>query len=190
MGGQGLVAPVTLAGARAILANYSAVNNTANTRESDALLGTYETQSSFALDSALYQVEKAEKTGPYPAFEPTRAKFYIPLEKAAYPHWFAAQVTNVTLGATRKVIGTEYLVFRQAAAGTPWKDVVEPYVPKGETASQIALDAKGYATAIGWEAGGLAVTPTQIASVTTQSLDGAGPVRNPGNLADFKDAAF
>jgi hypothetical protein len=186
--GAGQSAPVTLAGAMAILANYTSVNNTANTQESDTLLGTYETQSSFALDAAFYQEEKAERSKPYPAVTPTQDKFYIPLEGAAYPHWFVAQVTNVALTA-RTVIGTEYLVFLQAAAGAAWKDVIEPYVPEGGTAPRIALDAKGYATTVQPSAGGYAVAPGQIAAVTAESLDGTGAVRNPGNLADFLDEA-
>jgi hypothetical protein len=190
-GGQGLLPPVTLTAAQAILASYTAVNNTANARESDAALGTYETGSSFALDSGIYRVEMADNRGPYPAFAPARTRFYIPLEKAAaYPHWFATQVTNVTLAAAHRVTDREYLVFLQAAPGAPWKDAFEPYLTSADGAPQVALSPQGYATAVGQDAENLAVPAASMTSVTAASLDGTGPVRNPGNLADFAGKAF
>ena len=182
--------PITQGGAQALLASYTATNNTANTWMSDALLRTYETGSSYALDVGSYREQKAEKLGPYPAFGPIQTRFYIPLEPAAYPHWFAVQVTNAIFAKHRQPANVEYLVFTQAAPGAPWLDAAEPYVPHGGTTPEIALGADGFATAVTSGTTGLAVAPSHIALVTAESLDGDGPVPNPGSLADFEDAAY
>jgi hypothetical protein len=182
--------PVSMAGAKAVLAGYATANNRSNAKMSDSLLGTYESGSSYALDAGFYRAERGAKSAPYPAFTPAQAQFYIPREAAAYPHWFAALATNVGLAKGSRDLGIEYLVFTQAAPGAPWKDADEPYVPKGGAAATIALDADGLATAVAPGASGLALTPATISTVTARSLDGAGPVTNPGNLADFEDQAF
>lgn len=63
------------------------------------------------------------RLGPYPAFGPLRARFYIPREPGAYPHWFAVQVTNAVFaepGKPREPAGVEYLVFTKSAPGARW----------------------------------------------------------------------
>ena len=182
--------PISIAGAKAVLAGYTTANDRSNAKRSDRLLAAFESGSSYALDAGFYRAEQAEKAAPNPAFTQTRAQFYVPREAAAYPHWFAALVTNVDRAKRPTVRGTEYLVFTQAARGAPWKDTDEPYVAKGGAAPRIALGADGLATAVTPGASGLAVTPATISAVTARSFDGTGPVANPGNLADFQDEAF
>lgn len=50
-----LAPPITLHGARAVLAGYTSANNAANARMSDSLLAMYETGSSYALDAGAYR---------------------------------------------------------------------------------------------------------------------------------------
>ncbi|MGH3171564.1 MAG: hypothetical protein ACRDN0_37595, partial [Trebonia sp.] len=192
-GPQGNEPVITVAGAKAVLAGYTSANNTANARMSDGLLAAYETGSSYALDAGSYRQQAALKTGPYPAYGPVQTRFYIPREPAAYPHWFAVQVTNALLvkpGQTRQPANVEYLVFTQAAQGARWLEAAEPYVPRGGATPQVVLDAGGFATAVAAGATGLAVTPGQMAMATAQSLTGPGPVPPPGDLAISAELAY
>jgi hypothetical protein len=181
-------APLTMAQARQVLAAYTAANNAANARRSDTALGAIETGSSYAVDAGIYRVQQAQHAAPFPAFAPQRAQYYIPRE-TAYPRWFAVQVTNAALDAPKRVFGTEYLLFTQATPGAGWKNAVEPYMVPGATAPPVALGADGLATPVA-AATPLAVPQGQIAQVTASSLDGAGPLPNPGNLADLMDRGF
>lgn len=182
-------APLTMAQARQVLAGYTSANNAANARRSDMALAAIETGSSYAVDAGIYRVQRAENAAPYPAFAPQRAQYYIPRE-TAYPRWFVAGVTNAALAAPEKATGTEYLLFTQAAPGAPWKNAIEPYLVAGATAPPVvALGADGLATPV-TAATPLAVPQSQIAQVTASSLDGAGPLPNPGNLADLMDRGF
>lgn len=189
-GAQVLRAPISVSAAQAVLNSYTTTNNTANTQMSDSLLATYETGGSYALDAGSYREQQAMNLGPYPAFGPIHTHFYIPLESAAYPHWFAVEVTNATFAKPRKAANTELLVFTQASSSASWLQAVEPYIPAGSAVPPIALGRDGYATAVTSATPGLAVAPGQIAAVTAQSLDGHGPVPNPGDLAEFQDAAY
>jgi hypothetical protein len=182
--------PLTVAQAQQVLTGYTTANNEANAQRSDAVLAAVETGSSYAIDTGIYRAQQAENATPYPAFGPERALYYIPREAAAYPHWFAVQVFNASLAAPRKVTGTEYLVFTQAAAGAPWKNAIEPYLLAGSSAPQVALGADGFATAVTADVASLAVSPARIAQLTAASLDGSGPVTAPANLADRVDQAF
>jgi hypothetical protein len=181
-------APLTMAQARQVLAAYTAANNAANARRSDTALATIETGSSYAVDAGIYRVQQAQNAAPFPAFAPRRAQYYIPRE-TAYPRWFAVQVTNAALAAPKRVFGAEYLLFTQAAPGAAWKNAVEPYLVAGATPPPVALGADGLATPV-TAATPLAVPQSQIAQVTASSLDGAGPLPNPGNLADLMDRGF
>jgi len=186
--------PLTMAQAQGVLAAYTSANNAANAKRSDSLLASIETGSSYAIDAGTYRVQQAEKAAPYPAFGPSRARFYIPAEPAGtYPHWFAVQVVNAGLAAPAKVTGTEYLVFTQAAPGAPWLNAVEPYMLAGAAAPQVALGANGAATPVAPDARSLAVTPAQIGALTAAGLDaagGQGPPAGPANLADRLDQRF
>lgn len=183
----GLTPPVLPAGAREILARYTATVNKADASFSPAVLGAVGGQGSYALIAGYYKQKAAAKAKPPAAYRPRPARFYIPLEPAAYPHWFAVRVDNVTTGGTPVALGTQYLVFAQQAAGAAWKDVDQPYALG--TPPAITVSAAGYATAVAAAAPGLAVAPRQIAGVTAGSLDGHGAVPDPGNLADVHEAA-
>jgi hypothetical protein len=180
--------PLTLAQASQVLAGYTSANNAANAQRSDSVLATIETGSSYALDAAIYRVEQAENEAPYPPFGPQRAQYYIPRE-SAYPRWFVVQVANADLASPGTITGTEYLLFTQAAPGAAWKNTVEPYVVTGAATPAVALGAGGLATPV-TAATPLAVPLGQIAQVTASSLNGAGPLPDPGNLADVMDKAF
>ena len=183
--GQG---PLTMAQARQVLAAYTAANNASNAQRSATMLATIETGSSYAADVGIYRTQQAEHAAPFPAFAPQKAQYYIPRE-TAYPRWFVVQVTNAMLAAPKRVTGTEYLVFTQAAPGAAWKNAVEPYIVPGATIPPVALGADGLATPV-TDATPLAVPQGQIAQVTASSLDGAGPLSSPGNLADQMDRGF
>ena len=184
-------APLTVTEAQGILAGYTSANNGANAQRSDALLATVETGTSYKIDAGIYRVQGAEDAPPYPAFGPARARYYIPRqEAAAYPHWFVVQVANANFASPGKVTGTEYLLFTQAAPGEPWKNAIEPYLVPGATAPPIALGSDGLATAIAPDTMSLAVAPARLPGLTAGSLDGAGPLPDPGNLADRLDQGF
>jgi hypothetical protein len=184
-------APLTMTEAQGVLAGYTSANNAANAQRSDALLATVETGTSYTIDAGIYRVQRAEHAPPYPAFGPARAQYYIPRQQAAaYPHWFVAQVGNANFASPGKVTGTEYLLFTQAAPGAPWKNAIEPYLVPGATAPPIALGSDGLATAIAPDTMSLAVAPGGLPGLTAASLDGAGPLPNPGNLADRLDLGF
>jgi hypothetical protein len=185
-------APLTLAQAEGVLAGYTTVNNSANAERSEAMLATIETGSSYAIDAALYQMQGAAGTAPYPAFAPAQATYFIPAgEPATGPRWFVVQVGNAFSSAPKKVTSTEYLLFTQSAPGAAWQNAVEPYILSGASAPRIALGADGLATAVSPGATGVAVAPGQLPSATAASLDGTGAgqaaIANPGNLADLTD---
>jgi hypothetical protein len=177
---------LTMAQAQQVLANYTTRNNQANAQRSDTELATVETGSSYAIDAGLYRAQAAQNAAPYPAFGPQRALYYIP-RQTAYPRWFVAQVSNAYLNNPKKVTGTEYVLFTQAAAGAPWKNAVEPYLLPGTSAPQVAVGADGLATPVSAGATSLAVSPGRIGQLTAASLDGTGQVPDPGNLADRLD---
>jgi hypothetical protein len=180
--------PLTMAQASQVLAAYTSANNAANAQRSDAELATIETGSSYAIDAGVYRMQQAENQAPYPAFGPQSARYYIPRE-TGYPRWFVVQVTNADLDSPAKITGSEYLLFTQTAPGAAWKNAVEPYVLAGAATPQVTLGAGGLATPV-TAATPLAVPLGQIAEVTAVSLNGSGPLPNPGNLADLMDQAF
>jgi hypothetical protein len=149
------------------------------------LLGGYETASSQVLDASRYTTRRASGAGPYPAYAPAGAQFYIPAEPVSYPHWFVVRVTNRALAGKHEGLGAEYLLFTQSGPGAAWKDETEPYLLGGTTAPPVALDAAGWATAVDYHAAGLAVAPSKLAQSTADSLNGHGPVSNPGNLSEY-----
>ena len=136
---------LTMAQAQQVLANYTTQNNQANAQRSDTELAAVETGSSYAIDAGLYRAQAAQNAAPYPAFGPQRALYYIP-RQTAYPRWFVAQVSNAYLNNPKKVTGTEYVLFTQAAPGALWKDAIEPYLLPGVTAPQVRVGADGLAT--------------------------------------------
>jgi len=180
--------PLTMTQAAQVLAGYTTANNMANAQRSDTVLATIETGSSYALDAGIYRTQQAEGAAPYPAFGPQHTLYYLPQE-TAYPRWFVVQVTNADLASPAKSTGTEYLLFTQAAPGAAWKNAVEPYLVAGAATPTVAVGADGLATPV-TGATSLDVSMGQIAQVTASSLDGTGPLPNPGNLADLQDKAF
>jgi hypothetical protein len=183
--------PLSLSRARAVLAAYTAVNNSANAERGDALLATVETGSSDAIDKAAYQTQRATGAAPFPAFGPASATYYLPRsEPAAGPRWFAVRVSNAFLSHPAKVTSVEYLLFLQAKPGGPWRNAIEPYLLSGTSAPQVAIGGDGLATAVAITATSLPVAPVQLPKLTATSLDGTGPIAAPGNLADRTDERF
>lgn len=182
--------PITRSAARQVLTAYTAANNTANAQASQSLLATVEAGGSLAIDSGIYDAQRASHSPAYPAFSPVAASYYIPLESpAAYPHWFAVRVTNALLPGSSpssgKAINAEYLVFTQAAAGAPWLNSIEPFVLPSAALPSIALDASGYATAVPSSGTSLTLPVATASAATATALDsGAGQPASPGNLAD------
>jgi len=184
-------AALTMTQAQQALAGYTTANNQANAQRSGTMLATIETGSSYAIDTGLYRQQQAQHAAPYPAFAPVRALYYIPRQAAAaYPHWFVAKVFNAYMSNPKKVTGTEYVVFTQAAPGAPWKNAIEPYVLSGASVPQITVGADGLATPVPAGTASLAVSPARIGQLTAASLDGTGTLGDPGNLADRLDAKF
>jgi len=184
-------AALTMAQAQQVLGGYTTANNQANAQRSGTMLATVETGSSFAIDTGLYRQQQAQHAAPYPAFAPMRALYYIPRQAAAtYPHWFVAKVFNAYMSNPKKVTGTEYVLFTQAAPGAPWKNAIEPYMLSGASVPQITVGADGLATPVPADTASLAVSPARIGQLTAASLDGTGTLGDPGNLADRLDAKF
>jgi len=183
--------PITPAQAQQVLASYTSANNMANAQASDSLIATVETGSSGAIDSGIYQAQRASGGAGYPAFGPLSAAYYIPLESpGSYPHWFAVHVRNALLSDPGEVIDGEYLIFTQAAPGAPWLDAAEPFILPGAQPPAIALDVNGYAAAVTPNDAGLLLPPGAASGATATALDsGTGQPASPGNLADQQDQA-
>jgi hypothetical protein len=192
--------PLTMTEAKGALAGYTTVNNGANAQRSDTQLASVESGSSYAIDAALYQQQRAAGTAPYPAFGPVSATYYLPRdEPAGGPRWFVVQVANAFNANPAKVTSSEYLLFTQSAPGGAWQDALEPYLLSGASAPRVALGADGMATAVSADAPSVAVAPGQLPAATAASLDGAGAgagtgtgtgtaaIADPGNLADHGD---
>jgi hypothetical protein len=177
--------PITQPQAQQVLAAYTTANNLANAQASQSVLAVVETGSSLAIDGGIDQGKSATGAAPYPAYGPSQASYYIPLEAPGYPRWFAVQVRNALASAPGQVLNSEYLVFTQGAAGAPWKNAIEPFILPGVTAPQVAIDASGYASTVTATTADLALPPATAGEVTATVLDsGAGAPANPGNLAD------
>jgi hypothetical protein len=183
--GTATQAPITPAQAQQVLAMYTSANNMANAQASESQLATVETGGSLAIDGGIDQVKNASGSAPYPAYGPTRASYYIPLESPGYPHWFAVQVQNALASAPAQVINREYLVFTQAASGAPWKNAIEPFIVSGVAPPQVAIGANGYATAVAASDAGLALSPATASEATATATDArTGAPASPANLAD------
>jgi hypothetical protein len=182
-----LLPPITLASAKSVLAGYTTTINTADASFRPAVLAAADGQGSYSIVASDYRQELAAKAKPVAAYGPQSAQFYIPLESAAYPHWFAVRVVNATTGRKPRSLGTQYLVFLRQDANASWREVDQPYVLG--TSPDVAVSAAGYATAVSPAARGLAIEPDQMAGDTASSLDGHGAIADPGNLLDVSTAA-
>jgi hypothetical protein len=173
-----------MAQAQAVLAGYTAANNTANAQRNSTLLATVETGSSYAIDAGLYRQQQAAGTAPYPPFSPVQATYYIPAsEPPAGPHWFVAQVANAFTASPQKVASYEYLLFTQSAGGT-WQDTAEPYLASAASAPRIKTGTDGLASAVSPDTASLAVAPAQLPAATAA---GQLAPASPGALADRAD---
>jgi hypothetical protein len=186
-------APLTLAQARQVLATYTTANNAANAARSAALLATAETGSSYAVDAAVYQAQRATGAAGAAPFSPVRATYYLPHgEAAAGPRWFVVQVGSAYNSSPEKVAFADYLLFTQSAPGGPWRDAIEPSLLSGAGVPEVTTGADGLATAVSPQADAVAVAPGQLPGVTAAALNGAGSapavIADPGNLADAADA--
>jgi hypothetical protein len=179
--------PITPAGAKTVLSTYTTTINAADAAFSSSLLARADAQGSYSLIADHYRQGVAARSKPTADYAPSSAQYYIPLESAAYPHWFAVRVDNTTTGKKPKSLGTQYLVFTQSAAGAGWKEADQPDVLG--TAPNIALNTAGYATAISTSAPGFAQPPGKIAAAMANSLNGSGSMPVPGNLRDTGIAA-
>jgi len=189
---------ITKADAEHVVAWYSQVNNQANESNSDSLLATIESGSSYTMDAGSYRFALGQSSRtPYVPFELTGTTYYIPrLPRASYPRWFAIRTSYITL-STGKNLGSAYLVFAQDSAGAPWKDIIEPDILPGQAPPQIATGSGGYAQAVAAGDTGLNVAPDKIGQVTAAWLDQlASNTSNTviddeaGNLTDLKDEVF
>ena len=184
-------APLSPTQAQGVLANYTAANNSANAARDDAQLATIETGSSDAIDVGQYRMQAAAGAAPYPAFAPVSSTYYLPAsEPATGPRWFVVRVSNAFLSSPKKVSSAEYLLFTQATPGSPWKNAIEPYALSGANVPQPAIGADGLATAVTATTSALATSPGQLPALTAASLNGSGPVTDPGNLAESADQRF
>jgi hypothetical protein len=184
-------APLTLAQAKAVLAQYTAANNRANAVRSDQQLAAIETGSSLAIDTGLYRLERAAGTPVAAAFAPVQATYYIPRgESGDGTRWFAVRVANAPQSTPGKVTSTEYLVFTRSADGA-WREALEPVLLPGATTPAVTIGTDGLATALTPDASAAAVAPGQLAEVTAAALDGAAAggdgIADPGNLSDLSD---
>lgn len=190
-----LAPAVTMARARQVLGTYAAAENTANRTRSLKVLAAIETGSSYLLDAGQYR--RLDTTDPgnetYVPLTLASPALYIPmLSRAAYPRWFVARVTYVAAaGQYRGAHSWGYIVFASQGPGRPWKNQLEPYdVPGAAPAPRIALDSRGYATAVS-PAARLAARPAALPAATAATLNGAGQaITIPALLADQGDEAF
>ncbi len=188
---------ITAAGARQVLAQFTAANNKANQARSDRMLASYEAGSSYALDKGNYRWTKV--TDPagsqYIAAVFTGPAFYIPRAGSGAAAWWVTRATWTPAGKSASSPPTpQYLVFSRASPGR-WMEVLEPYaVPGAGPVPPVAADAAGYASAPGSaQAAQLAVPPGQLPSLTAAYLDGhpAGlRLTGASNLTDLHDQAF
>ncbi len=202
-GGTAGVGPqpvISKTAAQQVLARFAQVNNQANKLRSNTLLGTAEAGSSYLLDAGTYRLEQATDPGnnQYFPLGLRDAVYYIPRQPAGdWPHFFAVKIRYVDLNSPPHVTGTGYLLFAQASARAPWRDMIEPYlIPAVTPAPAIATDAQGYAqpVSITGSASGLSAAPGQIQPDTISWLDreaaaGADPA-DTGNLADLHDVSY
>lgn len=167
---------ITRAQAQQVLARYTTLDNEANLARSNALLAGIEAGSSYPMDTGTYRGERSAdpSNSKYTPISYQQAVYDIPrMAASAYPKWFVARALNHSAGAPSVF---EYLVFAQTAAGTPWRDIDEPFILSHVVVPQIAVDAQGYAITTDTTAGtaGLSVAPGQVENVTAAYLDQAG----------------
>jgi hypothetical protein len=192
---------ITRAQAQQVLARYTTLDNEANRARSNTLLAGIEAGSSYPMDTGTYRGERSadpSNSSKYTPISYQQAVYYIPrMAGSAYPKWFVARGLNHSAGAPSAF---EYLVFAQTAAGTPWRDIYEPFILSHVVGPQIAVDAQGYAITTDTTAGtaGLSVAPGQVGNVTATYLDEASAslvnreVMAPGYqyLYDLHDEVF
>jgi len=188
---------ISQAAAAKVLADFWTANNQANQARSVTLLSGIEGGTSYAIDAGAYQAGRAEdpdgsRYTPIGAASGSTVYWIPRLAPGVYPRWFAARVAYVRTSEPQHGIVTGYLVFAQASAGAPWKDVLEPYLLQGTSTDPFILtDTDGYATAAPAGTAGLAVAAGQVPGQVAAVLDGtAGFIAVPGNLADMRDQAY
>jgi hypothetical protein len=111
---------ITRTGDERVLAHCWRVNNAANRSRSDALLGTIEAGSSYAMHAGTYQMSRVTNpsNSQHAPFTAESAVYYIPRQPAGvYPRWFAARVTYATLASPQHATGAGYVLFVQDSLG-------------------------------------------------------------------------
>lgn len=166
-------AQVTQTEAAAQLAAYVEVNNKANAARDDKLLATYEDGAALVQDKAGFASDRllSAKKSTIPNFTYVHASYFVPTA-VSYPRWFLMKgQMQVTGSAPDK--GWKYLLFRQASAGAPWKQV------DGAAGTDNDLDhpaiqvgAGGLSELVAQDASGLALAPAKVAALYAQRLTG------------------
>jgi hypothetical protein len=184
---------LTKPAAQDVLMRYVQVNNEANQSRSAARLSSIEARSSWRIDAGAYRWTRITDPANH-GYVPLAVKnpvYYIPRFPAgAWPRWWVAHVTWVTATPRPAARGTGWLLFTQAAANAPWKDVLEPYDLPHAAAPAITLDHAGYATALS-PPEGVAVPAAAISAQTAAALAGTGHgVQVSRNLSPLLDQSF
>jgi hypothetical protein len=209
-------AVITTAGAKRVLAQYTAANNRSNQLRDASVLASYEAGSSYQLDAGGYAFFRV--TDPanhnYTAVSYVRPVFYIP-HQTGYPAWFAVRVhqQDVPPPASGSSSADAYLLFTRSSASAKWLQVLDPDVLSvSGSAPQVAADPHGFARQIApGDAGRLALAPARLPAAQVGYLDaGSAPTvplrpglptpKAPGpivtfangktNLGDLHDQAF
>jgi hypothetical protein len=209
-------AVITTAGAKNVLAQYTAANNRSNELREATVLASYEAGSSYQIDAGAYANHRV--TDPanhnYAPLSFVRPVFYIP-RQTGYPAWFAVRAHQQDAQPPKSGSSSAdlYLLFTRSSATAKWLQVLDPYVLSGTgSAPQVAADPHGNALQIApSDAGRLALAPGKLPGADAGYLDaGSAPTaplrpglptpKAPGpivtfangktNLGDLHDQAF
>ncbi|CCK32039.1 putative lipoprotein [Streptomyces davaonensis JCM 4913] len=141
------VAALSDAQARAVITNYSKINNEANAQRDRTLLDTVEDGPLYAMSVSDYTetegLPKADRKPYKPwSYDTSSAKLYIPRFTTGQDRWFAAALS----GEKGKDPG-RIAVFAEQPKNKRW-ELVSVVDLDSKTLPDIALDKNGYATAV------------------------------------------
>ncbi|SBT93381.1 hypothetical protein GA0115233_106259 [Streptomyces sp. DI166] len=133
--------------ARAVIANYSKINNEANAQRDRTLLDTVEDGPMYAMSVSDYTetegLPKADRKPYKPwSYDTSSAKLYIPRFTTGQNRWFAA-----ALSGEKGKDPSRIAVFAEQPKDKRW-ELVSVVGLAGATLPDIALDKDGYATAV------------------------------------------
>ncbi|MGQ4383578.1 hypothetical protein [Streptomyces sp. SAS_270] len=141
------VAALSEAQARAVISNYSKINNEANAQRDRALLDTIEDGPLFAMSVSDYTetegLPKADRKPYKPwSYDTSSAKLYIPRFTTGQDRWFAA-----ALSGEKGKDPSRIAVFAEQPKDKRW-ELVSVVDLDSTTLPDVALDQDGYATAV------------------------------------------